>query len=156
MHQNGAPRIAHEAVIQEIILSHADERRCKRNFPRKLRGWSWTYYAVELQGIGNEDPYIALLSSLAPIELMASIALIPSHSPPILPLFFSSAHNLQLLISPITPIPFSSSCNFQPLGLLWYYRPPSIFITIQKVRGDKEERRGREWKLEGEEGSWKL
>ena len=38
MHQNGAPRIAHAAAIQEIILSHADERRCKRNFPRKLRG----------------------------------------------------------------------------------------------------------------------
>ena len=76
----------------------------------------------------------------------------PSNPAPL----FSPPYNLQLLISPITPIPFSSSCNFQPLGLLWYYRPPSIFITIQKVRGDKEERRGREWKLEGEEGSWKL
>ena len=38
MHQNGAPRIAHAAAIQEIILSHADEWRRKRNFPRKLRG----------------------------------------------------------------------------------------------------------------------
>lgn len=128
-------RIAHAAVIQEIILSHADERRCKRNFPRKLRGWSWTYCAVELQGIGNEDPYIVLVSSLASIELMASIALIPSHSLQSCPSFSPSPYNLQLLISPITPIPFSSSCNFQPLGLLWYYRPPSIFITIQKVRG---------------------
>ena len=129
------PRIAHATAIQELILSHADEGRCKRNFPWKLRGWSWTYYAVELQGIGNEDPYIALLSSLAPIELMASIALIPSHSLQSCPSFSPSLHNLHLLISPITPIPFSPSYNFQPLGLLWYYRPPSIFITIQKVRG---------------------
>ena len=82
------PRITHAAAIHEIILSHADERRCKRNFPRKLRGWSWIYYAVELQGIGNEDPYIALVSSLAPIELMASIALIPSHSLQSCPSFF--------------------------------------------------------------------
>ena len=99
MHQNGAPRIAHAAAIQEIILSHADERRCKRNFHRKLRGWSWIYCAVELQVIGNEDPHIALLSSLAPIELMASIALIPSHSLQSCPSFSPSSHNLQLLIS---------------------------------------------------------
>ena len=129
------PRIAHAATIQEIILSHADEGRCKRHFPRKLRGWNWIYYAVELQGIENEDPYIVLVSSLAPIELMASIALIPSHTLQSCPSFSPSAHNLQPLISPITSIPFSPSCNFQPLGLLWYYRPPSIFITIQKVRG---------------------